>query len=153
MDARAPAAPAQGLTLDELEVGMSAELQRTVTEEHINLFAEASGDFNPLHVDEAFAQTTMFRGRIAHGLLPASYVSAVVGTKLPGPGSLYLSQTLGFSRPTRIGDVCTARVTVREIDRASARVTLHTACYVGDDVVLEGEAVVRVPRRRKAPRG
>src|SRR3712207_263709 len=110
------AAPAQGLTLDELEVGMTAELVRTVTEAHINLFAEASGDFNPLHVDEAFAQTTMFRGRIAHGLLPASYVSAVVGTRLPGPGSLYLGQTLTFSKPTRIGDVCTARVTVREID-------------------------------------
>ena len=149
----ADAAPAQGLTLDELEIGMSAELVREVTEEHINLFAEASGDFNPLHVDEAFARTTMFRGRIAHGLLPASYVSAVVGTRLPGPGSLYLGQTLTFSKPTRIGDVCTARVTVREIDRASARVILHTACYVNDEVVLEGEATVRVPRRRKPPRG
>ena len=143
------AEPSRGLTLDELEVGQSAELERTVTEAHINLFAEASGDFNPLHVDEAFARTTMFRGRIAHGLLPASYVSAVVGTMLPGPGALYLAQTLTFSKPTRIGDVCTARVTVREIDRATARVTLHTACYVGDEVVLEGEATVRVPRRRK----
>jgi acyl dehydratase len=139
----------RGLTLDELAVGQSAELVRTVTEEHINLFAEASGDFNPLHVDEDFARTTMFRGRIAHGLLPASYVSAVVGTMLPGPGALYLAQTLTFSRPTRIGDTCTARVTVREIDRASARVTLHTACYVDDEVVLEGEATVRVPRRAK----
>jgi acyl dehydratase len=139
----------RGLTLDELEVGQSAELVRTVTEEHINLFAEASGDFNPLHVDEDFARTTMFRGRIAHGLLPASYVSAVVGTMLPGPGALYLAQNLTFSRPTRIGDSCTARVTVREIDRASARVILHTACYVDDEVVLEGEATVRVPRRAK----
>lgn len=143
------AEPSRGLTLDELEVGQSAELERTVTEAHINLFAEASGDFNPLHVDEAFARTTMFRGRIAHGLLPASYVSAVVGTMLPGPGALYLAQTLTFSKPTRIGDVCTARVTVREIDRSTARVTLHTACYVGGEVVLEGEATVRVPRRRK----
>jgi acyl dehydratase len=143
----------RGLTLDELEVGMSAELERTVTEAHINLFAEASGDFNPLHVDEAFARTTMFRGRIAHGLLPASYVSAVVGTMLPGPGALYVGQTLTFSRPTRIGDVCTARVTVKEVDRASARVILHTACYVGGEVVLEGEATVRVPRRRKPHSG
>ena len=143
----------RGLTLDELEVGMSAELERTVTEAHINLFAEASGDFNPLHVDEAFARTTMFRRRIAHGLLPASYVSAVVGTMLPGPGALYVGQTLTFSRPTRIGDVCTARVTVKEIDRASARVILHTACYVGGEVVLEGEATVRVPRRRKPQSG
>lgn len=143
----------RGLTLDELEVGMSAELERTVTEAHINLFAEASGDFNPLHVDEAFARTTMFRGRIAHGLLPASYVSAVVGTMLPGPGALYVGQTLTFSRPTRIGDVCTARVTVKEIDRASARVILHTACYVAGEVVLDGEATVRVPRRRKPQSG
>ena len=147
------AEPSRGLTLDELEVGQSAELQRTVTEDHINLFAEASGDFNPLHVDEAFARTTMFRGRIAHGLLPASYVSAVVGTMLPGPGALYLAQTLTFSKPTRIGDLCTARVTVREIDRASARVQLHTACYVDGEVVLEGEATVRVPRRRKGGGG
>ena len=142
----------RGLTLDELEIGQSAELERTVTEAHINLFAEASGDFNPLHVDEAFARTTMFRGRIAHGLLPASYVSAVVGTLLPGPGALYLAQTLTFSKPTRIGDVCTARVTVREIDRASARVILHTACYVAGEVVLEGEATVRVPRRPRRDR-
>ena len=142
-----------GLTLDELEVGQVAELTRTVTEEHINMFAEASGDFNPLHVDEAFARTTMFRGRIAHGLLPASYVSAVVGTMLPGPGALYLEQTLVFSRPTRIGDTCTARVTVKSIDRATARVILHTACYVNDEAVLEGEATVRVARRRKPPRG
>lgn len=141
-----------GLTLDELEIGMSAEMVRTVTEEHINLFAEASADFNPLHVDEAYARTTMFRGRIAHGLLPASYVSAVVGTKLPGAGALYLAQTLTFAKPTRIGDVCTARVTVKEIDRTSARVILHTACYVAGEVVLEGEATVRVPRRRKAPK-
>ena len=153
MNERPEIDPSRGLTLDEIEVGMSAELQRTVTEEHINLFAEASGDFNPLHVDEAFARTTMFRGRIAHGLLPASYVSAVVGTQLPGPGALYLAQTLTFSRPTRIGDVCTARVTVREIDRASARVILHTACYVNGEAVLEGEATVRVPRRRKGPKG
>lgn len=141
-----------GLTLDELEIGQSAELSRLVTETDVLKFADASGDHNPLHVDEAFAARTMFRGRIAHGLLPASFVSAVVGTLLPGPGSIYLGQTLSFHRPTRIGDLCTARVEVVGIDRDSARVTLRTTCAVGDDLVLEGEATVRVPRRRRPPR-
>jgi acyl dehydratase len=140
----------RGLTLDELQVGMTAEIERTVTEEQVRQFAEASSDWNPVHMDEDYARTTAFRGRIAHGLLPASFVSAVVGTKLPGPGSLYLGQTLSFSKPTRIGDVVTARVTVRSIDAASARVTLHTVALVNGEVALEGEALVRVPRR--APR-
>ncbi len=142
------AAP-RGLTLDELSEGMSAEIVRTVTEEQIALFAEASTDYNPVHMDEAFARTTAFRGRIAHGLLPASYVSAVVGTMLPGPGSIYLHQTLSFGRATRIGDTVTARVTVKEIHRASSRVILHTVCLVGQEPAVEGEATVRVPRRRK----
>lgn len=142
-----------GLTLDELEVGQSAELVHHVTEDDVMKFADASGDHNPLHVDEAFARTTMFRGRIAHGLLPASFVSAVVGTLLPGPGSIYLGQTLSFHRPTRIGDACTARVEVVSIDRDSARVILRTTCSVEGELVLEGEATVRVPRRRKPARG
>lgn len=141
-----------GLTLDELEIGQSAELTHAVTEDDVLKFADASGDHNPLHVDEAYAAKTMFRGRIAHGLLPASFVSAVVGTLLPGPGSIYLGQTLSFHRPTRIGDVCVARVEVVGIDRDSARVTLRTTCSVGGELVLEGEATVRVPRRRRPAR-
>ncbi len=140
---------ARGLTLDELSEGMSAEIVRTVTEEQIALFAEASTDYNPVHMDEAFAKTTAFRGRIAHGLLPASFVSAVVGTKLPGPGSLYLEQTLAFSRPTRIGDTVTARVTVKSIDRTTARVVLETVALVNGEAALQGEAIVRVPRRAR----
>ncbi len=139
----------RGFTLDELEVGQTAELTKTVTERDVMLFAEASSDFNPLHVDEDYARKTMFRGRIAHGLLPASYVSAVVGTMLPGPGSIYLHQTLSFGRATRIGDTVTARVTVKEIDRVTSRVILHTVCLVGEEPAVEGEATVRVPRRRK----
>ncbi len=141
-----------GLTLDELEIGQSAELTHTVTEDDVAKFAEASHDFNPLHVDEAYARTTMFRGRIAHGLLPASFVSAVVGTMLPGPGSIYMGQTLSFHRPTRIGDTCLARVEVVSIDREASRVILRTTCAVDGELVLEGEATVRVPRRRRAPR-
>ncbi len=139
----------QGYILDELEVGMTAEIVRTVTEQQIELFAAASGDDNPVHMDEDYAAQTAFRGRIAHGLLSASFVSAVVGTRLPGPGSLYLGQTLSFHKPVRIGDVVTARVTVASIDQAGARVVLRTECLVDGSPALEGEATVRVPRRRK----
>lgn len=145
--------PAGGYVLDELSVGQSAELTVTVTEERIRLFADASDDHNPVHVDEAFAAGTAYRGRIAHGLLSASFVSAVVGTRLPGGGSIYLGQTLAFHKPVRIGDVVTARVTVAAIDAEKARVTLKTECLVDGEPVLDGEAQVRVPRRRKRDRG
>ncbi|MFN4288653.1 MAG: MaoC family dehydratase [Brevundimonas sp.] len=138
-----------GYILPELSVGMSAEIEITVTEARIQRFAEASDDFNPVHTDEDFARRTPYRGRIAHGLLSASFGSAVVGTKLPGAGAIYLSQTLSFHKPVRIGDVVVARVEVIAIDEASARVTLRTECLVGGEVVMDGEALVRVPRRRK----
>jgi len=141
-----------GYILEELVVGMVAEKLVTVTQERIQRFAEASDDFNPVHMDEAFASRTAYRGRIAHGLLSASFGSAVVGTILPGAGAIYLSQTLAFHRPVRIGDVVTARVTVSAIDEASARVVLRCAAYVGDDLVMDGEATVRVPRRRRPPK-
>ncbi|WP_419252168.1 MaoC family dehydratase [Caulobacter sp. ErkDOM-YI] len=141
-----------GYILEELVVGMVAEKLVTVTQERIQRFAEASDDFNPVHMDEAFASRTAYRGRIAHGLLSASFGSAVVGTILPGAGAIYLSQTLAFHRPVRIGDVVAARVTVSAIDEASARVVLRCAAYVGDDLVMDGEATVRVPRRRRPPK-
>ncbi|HEY0053470.1 MAG TPA: MaoC family dehydratase [Caulobacteraceae bacterium] len=141
--------PFQGYILDELEVGQSAEKTVEVTEERIRIFADASDDHNPVHMDEAYAATTAYRGRIAHGLLSASFVSAVVGTMLPGPGSIYLEQSLNFHKAVRIGDVVTARVTVAAIDAGSARVTLKTECLVGGEPVLEGEATIRVPRRRR----
>lgn len=138
-----------GFILDELTVGQSAELTRDITEERIQRFAEASDDFNPVHMDEAFASRTAYRGRIAHGLLSASFVSAVVGTMLPGPGAIYLHQTMTFHKPVRIGDVVVGRVTVTDIDHDSARVTLKTECLVNGEAVLDGEAVIRVPRRRR----
>jgi len=140
--------PEGGYILDELSIGMSAELQVPITHERIMAFAEASGDFNPLHVDEEFANASAYRGRVAHGLLSASFVSAVVGTMLPGPGAIYLGQTLSFHKPVRIGDVVIARVTVQSID-PSARVILKTECLVDGEPVLEGEATIRVPRRRR----
>jgi len=141
--------PSGGYILDELVVGMTAEKLVTVTEQRIDQFAEASDDFNPVHMDEAFASRTAYRGRIAHGLLSASFGSAVVGTILPGAGAIYLGQTLNFHKPVRIGDVASARVTVATIDHAAARVVLSCEVFVGGDLVMDGDATVRVPRRRR----
>ncbi len=138
-----------GYILEELVVGMVAEKRVIVSEARIRQFAEASDDFNPVHMDEAFASKTAYRGRIAHGLLSASFGSAVVGTILPGAGAIYLGQTLAFHKPVRIDDVVTARVTVSAIDEASARVTLRCEGFVGDELIMDGEATVRVPRRRR----
>lgn len=141
--------PSGGYILEELSVGMTAEKLVTVTEERIRRFAEASDDFNPLHMDEAFASKTAYRGRIAHGLLSASFGSAVVGTILPGAGAIYLGQTLNFHKPVRIGDVVSARVTVASIDEAAARVVLRCDAFVEGELIMDGEATVRVPRRRR----
>ena len=136
-----------GYFLEDLKLGQSAERAHVVTEADITAFAEVSGDFNPVHMDEAFAVTTQFKGRIAHGMLSAAYISALIAAELPGAGSIYLSQALRFRRPVRIGDAVVTRVSVAEIDERRARVMLKTECLVADVVVLEGEAVVMAPRR------
>lgn len=128
---------------------MIAEKVIHATEERIRLFAEASDDFNPVHLDEAFASRTAYRGRIAHGLLSASFGSAVVGTILPGAGSIYISQTLSFHLPVRIDDVVTIRITVVSVDQEGARVELNCEGFVDDKLIMDGIATVRVPRRRK----
>ena len=137
----------QGLYFDELSVGQSAEMSRVVGVGDIETFAEVSGDANPVHLDEAYAATTTFGERIAHGMLSAAYISAVLGTKLPGPGAIYLSQSLRFRRPVKIGDLVTARVTVAALDPAKGRVTLQTVCVVDGKTVVDGEALVIAPRR------
>jgi 3-hydroxybutyryl-CoA dehydratase len=136
-----------GACLEDLEIGQTAERRRTVTAADIGAFAEVTGDANPVHLDEAYAAATPFGGRIAHGLLTAGYISAVLGTELPGAGAIYVSQTLNFRRPVRIGDEVSAHVKVAAIDAARARVTLETVCVVAGKTVLDGEAVVIVPRR------
>jgi 3-hydroxybutyryl-CoA dehydratase len=138
-----------GLRLEDLSVGQSAETVHTVTEADIAAFAAVSGDTNPLHMDEAYAATTPFKGRIAHGMLGASYISAILGNDLPGPGSVYLNQSLRFRRPIRIGDVVTARVSVAAIDAEKARVTLETLCLVDGKAAIEGEAMVMVMVARR----
>ncbi len=137
----------QGKFLEELSVGQSAQLVRTVGEADIVAFAQVTGDTNPVHLDADYAAKTSFGGRIAHGMLSAGYISAVLGTALPGPGAIYLSQTLKFKRPVRIGDEVTAVVTISEINEAKAQVTLATVCKVGGKAVVDGEAVVMVPRK------
>ena len=137
----------KGLFLEDLSVGQSAELTMTVTERGIASFAEVTGDNNPVHLDEAYAATTPFKTRIAHGMLSAGYISAVIGTRLPGPGAIYVGQTLRFKRPVKIGDQVTARCTITEIDQEKARIVLETVCTVADKPVVEGEATIMVPRR------
>ena len=137
----------QGAYLEDLEIGQSAQTRRTVTAADIEAFAAVTGDNNPIHLDEAYAAGTTFKTRIAHGMLSAGYISAVLGTQLPGPGAIYVSQSLSFRRPVRIGDEVTAEAKVTAIDAARGRVTFATRCVVAGKTVVEGEAVVVVPRR------
>jgi 3-hydroxybutyryl-CoA dehydratase len=133
--------------MEDLSVGQAAELTRQVSAGDVEAFASVTGDDNPVHLDEAYAAATPFGGRIAHGMLGAGYISAVIGTKLPGPGTIYVSQTLRFRRPVRIGDSVTARAEIVALDEPRARVTLKTTCLVNGKSVIEGEAQVMVPRR------
>ncbi|WP_369061428.1 MaoC family dehydratase [Caulobacter sp. 73W] len=133
--------------LEDLSVGMSAETTNLVTEAVIQKFADVSGDTNPVHLDADFAATTAFGERIAHGMLSGAYISAAIGTNLPGPGAIYISQSLSFKRPVKIGVEVVTRVEITAIDEAKGRVTFATVCKVGGKAVVEGEAVVMVPRR------
>ena len=139
--------------IDQLQPGMSASIAKTVTQADIILFAGISTDVNPAHLDEEYAKGTMFGGRIAHGMLSAGFISAVLANKLPGPGTIYLSQTLKFKAPVRPGDTVTATVTVREVNVAKNRVTLDTVCTVAGKVVIEGESLMMPPARAAAPGG
>ena len=138
-----------GYYLEDLKVGMSTSYGRTVTETDIANFAGVSGDTNPLHLNAEFAANTRFKQRIAHGMLSAAYISTLIGTRLPGPGCLYISQTLRFTAPVRIGDTVIATATVTDIDTARRRVKLSTVCRVGDIVVVDGEAETLLESREK----
>jgi 3-hydroxybutyryl-CoA dehydratase len=137
----------KGYFFEDLKVGMEASYVRRITDEDIRAFAAVSGDSNPIHLDEAFAAQSMFKGRIAHGILAASFISKVIGMQLPGPGSIYMSQSLNFRAPVRIGDEVTATVTVAELVPEKKRAVLTTHCSVAGKAVLEGEALVKVPSR------
>jgi len=136
-----------GHSIEDLSVGMTAVFAKTVTEADIVLFAGISGDINPVHLNHEFATETMFEGRIAHGMLTASFLSTVIGTKMPGPGAIYMKQSLNFKAPVRAGDTARARATVKEVIPEKRRVVMETVVTVGDTVVLDGEALIMVPSR------
>ncbi len=136
-----------GYYIDDLKPGMLASYSRTVTGDDIQKFGEVSGDFNPVHFDDEYAKTTIFRGRIAHGLLTAGYISTVLGTKLPGAGAIFMGATIKFKAPVRIGDEVTATCTVREVIPEKKRVICDCVCKVGENAVIEAEATLMVPSR------
>lgn len=140
--------PRGTICIEDLEIGMQRHLTKEVTDRDIELFAEVSTDRNPVHLDEAYAQDTIFEGRIAHGMLTAGLISAVIGEQLPGHGTIYMGQSLKFLAPVRPGDVVRAEVTVMEIDHAKRRVTLKTECLVAGKPVLKGEATVLAPSKK-----
>jgi 3-hydroxybutyryl-CoA dehydratase len=136
-----------GHYFEDLAVGMEASYVRRVEEGDIRAFADLTGDTNPLHIDEDYASATLFKGRIAHGALTASYISTVLGTILPGPGAIYISQSLNFRAPVRIGDEVKATARIIELLPAKKRAILTCHCSVGGKTVLEGEALLMVPSR------
>lgn len=136
-----------GYFFEDLKVGMSATVSRTITETDLRNFSGVSGDTNPMHLNEEFARETPFKGCIVHGMLTASLISAVVGTRLPGPGCIYMSQTLKFLAPVRVGDTVYATGTVKQLFPEKRRVLLDTKCLVKDEVVIDGEALIKVPSR------
>jgi 3-hydroxybutyryl-CoA dehydratase len=136
-----------GHFFEDLQVGQTASLAKTITEADILLYAAVSLDQNPVHIDAEAAKQSIFGERIAHGMLPAGLISAVLGTRLPGPGTLYMRQSLRFAAPVKIGDTVKATVEVTALNPDRKRATLKTTCTVGDTLVVEGEAYVQVPSR------
>ena len=136
------------ICVEDLEIGMSRMLERQITQKDIALFSEVSGDRNPVHLDEEYAQQTIFGKRIAHGMLTASLISAVIAEQLPGHGTVYLSQTLKFIRPVLPGQLVITSVIVSHIEYSNRRVKLDCKCKVNEKVVLAGEAIVLAPSRK-----
>jgi 3-hydroxybutyryl-CoA dehydratase len=142
---------AHGLFFEDLALGVSRERIYRVDEALVAAFAQVSGDRNPVHLDAEYAAATPFKQRVAHGMLGAAFISAVIGMDLPGPGAVYVSQSLRFKRPVNLGDEVSASASVTALDPAKSRATLLTLCRVGGKIVIEGEAEILVPRRPPAP--
>ena len=145
-----PFSELSGYFFEELAIGMSAAYARTIGPADLVMFAGISGDTNPMHLNEEYAAATMFEGTIAHGFLCSSFISTVIGTRLPGPGCVYVGQSLKFKAPVRPGDTVTARAVIVALDPARNRVKLRTTCTVGGTVVIDGEADILVPQRAQA---
>ena len=136
-----------GIPISALELGQSASFSKTISEHDVYTFAGVTGDLNPAHINEEYAKNTHFKGRIAHGILSAGLISATIAMNLPGPGTIYLGQTLKFTAPVRIGDAVTATVTITELNPEKNRAKLHTVCTNQDGtVVIDGEATVMPPK-------
>ena len=136
-----------GTYFEDLRIGQTASLGKTITEADILMYAAVSTDTNPVHIDAEVAKQSVFGERIAHGMLSAGLISAVLGTQLPGPGTLYMRQSLRFAAPVKIGDTVRATVTITSLNPEKKRATLSTVCTVGDEVVIDGESYVQVPSR------
>ena len=136
-----------GYYFEDLKVGMSETFSRTITDTDMRNFTGVSGDTNPMHLNEEFAKATVFHGTIVFGMLTASLISAVIGTKLPGPGCIYMSQTLKFLAPVRVGDTVYAVCKIKELFADKKRALLDTKCYVKETLVLDGEALIKVPTK------
>jgi len=135
-----------GKTIDKIKIGDTAEFSKTISESDVYMYAGISGDFNPAHINEAYAKNTFFKTRIAHGMLSAGFISAILGTQLPGPGAIYLKQELKFVAPVKIGDTITAKVEVIEINLEKNRIKLNTFCTnQNNKKVIDGEAVIMPP--------
>ncbi len=141
-------APRGTICIEDIEIGMIRSLQKVVTDRDIEMFAEVSTDRNPVHLDDDYAHDTIFGGRIAHGMLTAGLISAVIGEQLPGHGTVYLGQSLKFLAPVRPDDMVLAEVEVMEIDHSKRRVKMETRCIVDGKKVLVGEATVLAPSRK-----
>ncbi|MEM8978413.1 MAG: MaoC family dehydratase [Pseudomonadota bacterium] len=141
-------APRGTICIEDIEIGMTRNLRKVVTDRDIEMFAEVSTDHNPVHLDDDYARDTIFEGRIAHGMLTAGLISAVIGEQLPGHGTVYLGQSLKFLAPVRPGDMVNAVVTVTDMDIAKRRVQLDTFCEIDGKKVLRGEATVLAPSRK-----
>ncbi len=140
-----------GKTVEELKIGETAEFTKTITEHDVYAYAGITGDFNPAHINEVYAEKTFFKSRIAHGMLSAGLISTIIGTQLPGPGSIYLKQEIKFTAPVRFGDTITARAEVTDIASTKNRVRLKTVCTNQDgDKVIDGEALISPPKAPKA---
>lgn len=137
-----------GYYFEELSLGQKETISRTITETDLRNFSGVSGDTNPMHLDKDFAKQTIFGSCIAQGMLTASIISAVIGSKLPGPGCIYMSQTLKFTAPVRVNDTVYATATIKQLIPEKKQVVLETKCYVGDKLVLDGEALIKVDSKQ-----
>ncbi len=135
--------------IEDLSVGMESRIEKVITLQDIKKFADVSGDFNPVHLDEDFAKNTIFKGRIAHGFLTASFISTVIATELPGPGSIYLKQSLKFLAPVYIDERILVKVRIVDIDKEKSKVKLITECFKNKTLVLTGEAEILIQSKKK----